>query len=240
MLKCLIVEDEPLAAEVLTDYISQVPFLTTAGHCTDAMKALDFLRNQPMDVMFLDLHLPGLKGFEFLKTLTNRPQVIITTAYHQYALDGFEYDVVDYLVKPIEFSRFLSAVNKLSMKSVQEKNDSQPESLRPYLFVYAGKKQVKIFPDEIIYVESEKDYLKIVSKEKSVVIRQTMRGFEKQLTSNSFIRVHRSFLVNSIAITAYDSMKVEAGGKPIPIGRLYREDVLNKLKSPFYRVNDKR
>ena len=231
MLKCLIVEDEPLAAEVLTDYISQVPFLATAGHCTDALKALDFLRNQMVDVMFLDLHLPGVKGFEFLKTLTNRPQVIITTAYHQYALDGYEHDVVDYLVKPIEFSRFLSAVNKLSTKKEEEKNLNR-ESLRPYLFVYADKKQVKIFPDEIIYVESEKDYLKIVLKEKSIVIRQTMREFEKQLLSNSFIRIHRSFLVNSNAITAYDSMHVEAGGKPIPIGRQYRDDVLNKLKIP--------
>ena len=232
MLKCLIVEDEPLAAEVLTDYISQVPFLATAGHCTDAMQALDFLRNQPVDVLFLDLHLPGVRGFEFLKTITNRPQVIITTAYHQYALDGYEYDVVDYLVKPIEFIRFLSAVNKLSTKSVREKNGLQPESLRPYLFVYTDKKQVKIFPDEIIYIESENDYLKIVSKEKSIVIRQTMRAFERQLLSNSFIRVHRSFLVNINAITAYDSMKLEAGGKSIPIGRLYREDVLNKLKAP--------
>src|SRR5215831_10999610 len=127
MLKCLIVEDEPLAAEVLTDYISQIPFLTAAGHCTDAMKALDFLRKESIDVMFLDLHLPGLKGFEFLNTLTDRPQVIITTAYHQYALDGYEYNVVDYLVKPIEFSRFLSAVNKLATKSVQDKNDLQQE-----------------------------------------------------------------------------------------------------------------
>jgi len=230
MLKCLIVEDEPLAAEVLTDYISQVPFLATAGHFTDAMRALDFLRKESVDVLFLDLHLPGVKGFEFLKTLSNRPQVIITTAYHQYALDGYEYDVVDYLVKPIEFSRFLSAVNKLSMNKAVGKDRGQWKSLRSYFFVYADKKQVKIFPDEINYVESEKDYLKIVLKEKVIVIRQTMREFEKQLVSNSFIRVHRSFLVNSHAITAYDSTHVESGGKSIPIGRQYREDVLNKLK----------
>src|SRR5215471_6561122 len=135
MFKCLIVEDEPLAAEVLTDYISQVPFLTANGHCTDALKALDFLRKESIDVMFLDLHLPGLKGFEFLKTLNPRPQVIITTAYHQYALGSYEYNVVDYLVKPIEFSRFLSAVNKLLTKNVRQENVLQEES-RPYLFVY--------------------------------------------------------------------------------------------------------
>ena len=125
--------------------------------------------------------------------------MIITTAYHQYALDGYEHDVVDYLVKPIEFSRFLSAVNKLPVKKAEENNGLQRESLRPHLFVYADKKQVKIYPDEIIYVESEKDYLRIVLGEKSMVIRQTMREFEKQLLSNSFIRVHRSFLVNAIS-----------------------------------------
>ena len=232
-LKCLIVEDEPLAAEVLSDYISQVPFLVTSAHCTDAMKALDILKRQPVDVMFLDLHLPGVKGFEFLKTLSNRPQVIITTAYHQYALDGYEWDVVDYLVKPIEFSRFLSAVNKLAWTHAPEikSEEEKPSGLRPHVFVYSDKKQIKIYLDEILIVESDKDYLKIVLKEKFLVIRQTMQEFEKHLPSKLFLRVHRSFLVSRDAISAFDSSHVELAGTSIPIGRQYREDVLKLLKT---------
>jgi DNA-binding LytR/AlgR family response regulator len=145
MLQCLIVEDEPLAAEVLTDYIRQVPFLNISEHCVDAVRAVSILKNKTVDVIFLDLHLPGLKGFEMLKTLPKRPQVIITTAYHQYALQGYEWQVVDYLVKPIEFSRFLTAVNKLIIPSKQDVPTNTNHTLpsRHYLFVYADKKQVK-------------------------------------------------------------------------------------------------
>ena len=233
MLHCLIVEDEPLAAEVLTDYIGQVPFLTLTAHCTDAIKAMDLLKKHHIDVLFLDLHLPALKGFELLKTLTHRPQVIITTAYHEYALQGYEWNVVDYLVKPIEFSRFLAAVNKLSLEK-KDLNDAEPKISSPgrsSLFVYADKKQVKIFLDEILFVESEKDYLKIVLKEKPVIIRQTLQEFEKLLPSKSFLRIHRSFIVNIDAVKAFDAAHVEISGKSLPIGRQFKDLVVKKLKT---------
>ena len=160
-----------------------------------------------------------------------RPQVIITTAYHQYALEGYEWNVADYLVKPVEFSRFLTAVNKLAVNTTSEAKpvSSKDPLLRPFLFVYTDKKQVKIFPDEILYVESERDYLRIVLKSKTVIIRQTLQDFEKLLPSY-FIRTHRSFIVNSQAIDAYDAVHIEVAGKSIPIGRQFKDDVLRKLQ----------
>ena len=230
---CLIVEDEPLAAEVLSDYISQVPFLRLAGHCTDALKAMEFFRKNAVDVMFLDLHLPGIKGFDFLKTLASRPQVIVTTAYHQYALDGYEWNVVDYLVKPIEFSRFLAAVNKLKESAVSDVGNSKSGSApaRPFIFVHADKKEVKILLEEIMYIESERDYLRIVVPEKPIITRQTMNEFEKQMPPGQFIRVHRSFLVRRHAITAFNTTQIEVPGRIIPIGRQFREAVLSDLRS---------
>jgi DNA-binding LytR/AlgR family response regulator len=229
-LQCLIVEDEPLAAEVLTDYISQVTFLSVTSWCTDAMKALEVLRSQAIDVMFLDLHLPGIKGFELLKTLNHRPQVIITTAYHEYALRGYEWQVIDYLLKPIEFSRFLSAVNKLSVKNdFQKTGFSEESSSKPYLFFYADKKQVKVWLEEILFVESQKDYLKIVTRNKTIITRQTLQELEQQLPSE-FTRVHRSYIVCTKAIDSFSSSEMEVANTKIPIGRNYRDTVLKKLR----------
>lgn len=230
-LRCLIIEDEPLAAEVLSDYIRQVPFLELLGHCHDAMAASGFLRKQSVDVLFLDLHLPGMKGFDFLKTLSARPQVIITTAFHQYALDGYDFDVVDYLMKPVEFARFLTAVNKLSDGSVagNPAPARKPET-HPFIFIYSDKKQVKVMLEEILYVESERDYLKIVQKDRTLIARQTMQEFEKLMPADHFLRVHRSYLVRREAINAFDSAHIEIGGKSIPIGRQYRDHVMQLLK----------
>lgn len=228
-LQCLIVEDEPLAAEVMTDYISQVSFLSLSASCTNAMEALEVLRSRSVDVIFLDLHLPGIKGFELLKTLPHRPQVIITTAYHEYALQGYEWQVVDYLVKPIEFSRFLAAVNKLSMTDDVKKAMASDGASRPYLFFNADKKQVKVWLEEILFIESQKDYLKIVSKNKTIITRQTMQELEQTLPSE-FQRVHRSYIVSIKAVDAFDASQLEIAGQKIPIGRLYREQVFMKLK----------
>ena len=151
---CIIVEDEPLAAEVLQDYVSQVSFLNLKAVCTDAIYALDVLKKERIDLIFLDIHLPKLKGFDFLKTLKHPPQVIITTAYHEYALQGYEFNVVDYLLKPVEFARFLTAVNKVRSDRSQEITEparaSEPD--RRYMFFNVGKKRVKIFLDEILYI----------------------------------------------------------------------------------------
>lgn len=231
-LTCLIVEDEPLAAEVLTDYISQVPFLELVSHCTDALRALDVLRRQRVDVIFLDLNLPGLGGFDLIKTLPFKPQVIITTAYHQHAIDGYEWDVVDYLLKPIEFSRFLSSVNRLTDPASPAKRAGVPvQQYHPYIFVYSDKKQIKVPLDEVVYVESERDYLRIVLRDKTIITRQTMQEFEKMMPPNYILRIHRSFLVRKEAIMAFDSSHIEVAGKAIPIGRQYRDVVLAELKA---------
>lgn len=231
-LQCIIIEDEPLAAEVLMDYVRQVPFLQFTDWCTDAVQAMDIIRQKPVDVIFLDLHLPGIKGFDFLKTLTVKPQVIITTAYHEYALQGYEWQVVDYLVKPIEFSRFLQAANKLKAP-VHEQTTPQSQAEPPagYLYLYADKKQVKVDFQDIVYAESQKDYLKIRLKQKTIVVRHTMQELERALPPRDFIRIHRSYVIASSAIDAWTASSIEAGGRTFPIGRNYREQVIKLLRN---------
>jgi DNA-binding LytR/AlgR family response regulator len=170
---CLIVEDEPLAAEVLEDYIKQLPTLELKGVCEDALFALEILQREKIELIFLDIHLPKLKGLDFIKTLNHPPRIIITTAYQDYALQGYELNVSDYLVKPIEFNRFMTAVNKAVQQVALSRSAAsvQPTNERPYLFFNVGKKKVKIFLDEILYIESLKEYIKIVSKTKSILTK---------------------------------------------------------------------
>ncbi|MEO6167989.1 MAG: LytTR family DNA-binding domain-containing protein [Chitinophagales bacterium] len=230
-LHCLIVEDEPLAAEVLMDYVRQVPFLHLVEWCSDAVQAMDVMRQKQVDVIFLDLHLPGIKGFELLKTLTHKPQVIITTAYHEYALQGYEWQVIDYLVKPIEFSRFLQAANKLNAPSFHGESIQSPAPNHPaYLFVTADKKQVKIVLEEILYIESQKDYLKIVLKNKTIVTRQPMHEMEQLLPDPDFLRIHRSYIVARAAIESWDASEVEVKGQMLPIGRNYKDEVIKSFR----------
>lgn len=231
---CLIVEDEPLAAEVLQDYINQVPFLQLKGICTDAMYAMDSIQKQKIDVIFLDIHLPKLKGLEFIKTLQHPPHIIITTAYHEYALKGYEYNVVDYLLKPIEFSRFLSAVNKLKLLTPAEINRVALSDTKekPYLFFNVSKKKVKIYIDEILYIESLKEYIRIITPSKTILTKFQLGQMEELLTNSNFMRIHRSFIVAKNKIEAFTATDVEIGGKQIPIGRSYKELVLSVLDHP--------
>jgi DNA-binding LytR/AlgR family response regulator len=222
---CLMIEDEPLAAEVLKDYIQQVPFLNLTGHCTDALYAMDMLQQFPIDLVFLDIHLPRMKGIDFIKTLKKPPRIIITSAHQEYALRAFEYSVIDYLLKPIEFSRFLMAVNKME----QTKDvlpwvvPSSTLSERLHLFFTVGKKQVKVFLDEILYIESIKEYIRVTSKTKSVLTKFKLSEIEALLSENNFIRIHRSFIVAKDKIEAFSASEVEISGKLLPIGRSYRE-----------------
>ena len=226
--KCLIVEDEPLAAEVLEDYIGQVPFLELKGICSDAIYALEILQKQKIDVVFLDIHLPRVKGLDFIKMLKNRPQIIVTSAYRDYALDGYELNVLDYLLKPINFNRFLMAVTKLKSQSVAEvvvaSQGISPE--RAHLFININKKRVKIYLDEILYIESKREYISIVTKDRSYLTKFQLSEIEELLASNNFIRVHRSFIVAKNKIDAFTASDVEIAGQQIPIGRSYKELVL--------------
>ena len=228
---CIIVEDEPLAAEVLKEYISQVPFLQLKGECTDAIYAIEILQREKIDLIFLDIHLPRLKGLDFIRTLKSPPQIIITTAYQDYALQGYELNVIDYLLKPIEFSRFLTATNKLQFqKHVAAPGNIQTTTERPYLFFYVSKKKVKMFLDEILYIESLKEYIRITAKNKAILTKFPLGQIEEILTKNNFMRVHRSFIVAKDKIEAFSATDVEISGKQIPIGRSYKEAVVAALE----------
>ena len=231
-INCIIVEDEPLAAEVLEDYVKQVPFLELKKVCPDAFYAMEVLQKEKVDVMFLDIHLPKLKGLDFLKTLKRPPQVVVTSAYRDYALDGYELNVVDYLLKPICFNRFLKSVNKLKTQDAGEilfSTPASPPAERFFLFININKKRVKVYLDEILYIESKKEYISIVTKGKSYLTKFQLGEIEDQLAKNNFIRVHRSFIVSRSKIDAFSATEIELGGTPIPIGRSYKELVLSQL-----------
>ncbi|HMF72977.1 MAG TPA: LytTR family DNA-binding domain-containing protein [Flavitalea sp.] len=228
---CIIVEDEPLAAEILEDYVKQVPFLSLKAVCSDAIYAMEILKKETIQVVFLDIHLPKLKGIDFIKTLKNAPQIIITTAYRDYAIEGYELSVLDYLVKPIDFNRFLMAVNKVKQQQIAEGGSGviAPASEKPHLFFNVNKKMIKIYVEEILYIESLKEYIRIVAKGKSILTKMQLSQIEDQLAKSNFIRIHRSFLVAKEKIEAFTAIEVDVGGKQLPIGRSYKELVLSVL-----------
>jgi DNA-binding LytR/AlgR family response regulator len=225
MLKCLIVEDEPLATDVLVEYVKRVPFLHLTTTCPDAIVALDVLRREQVDLIFLDIHLPGLKGLEFVKTLQNPPAIILTTAYHQYAIEGYELNVVDYLLKPIEFARFLEAVNKVK--------DRLPSQHHKTIAIHSDKKTVLVSLEDILFIESQKEYIKILTTSAAHVTKYGLSKIEEELDPRMFIRVHRSFIVSISKIKAFSSHDIDLGGKSIPIGGNYREEVSKRLKEMF-------
>jgi len=237
--KCIIVEDEPLAAEVLQDYIRQVPFLNLVCCCSDAFYAMDSLQKFDIDLMFLDIHLPKMKGLDLIKVLKKPPKIIITSAYEEYALQGFEFNVIDYLLKPIDFTRFLKAVNKIEQTreiAVPAKPaaiPARPATLpaeRVYLFFTVGKKKVKVFLDEILYIESMKEYIRVNTKSKSVLTKFKLSQVEELLSENNFLRIHRSFIVAKDKVDAFSATEVDVGGKQLPIGRSYKELVMSILE----------
>jgi two-component system, LytTR family, response regulator len=227
-IKCIIIEDEPLAVKVLSDYISQVPFLALQATFKDAILATDYLRNNQVDLIFLDIHLPKLKGMAFLKTLTNPPAIIITTAYHQYAVEGFNLNVTDYLLKPFEFERFLIAVTKVKSAQVEKHKPVEYEEKKDFIFLNVQKKKVRILFSEIVYIESQREYIKIATTKKEYISKMSTHEIESLLPSNLFKRIHRSFIVSVAKIESYTAEAVELNGVTIPIGRGYRE-VIERL-----------
>ena len=222
-IKCIIIEDEPLAAKVLSDYIFQAPFLELQASFKDAILATDWLRYNVTDLIFLDIHLPKLKGMAFLKTLTHPPAVIVTTAYHQYAVEGFDLNVTDYLLKPFEFERFLVAVNKV--RTSQRERTGEKSEIKDYLFLNIQKKKVKILFSEIVYIESQREYIRIVTTKKEWVSKMSTHEIEALLPANLFKRIHRSFIVALNKIDSYTADAVEVNGVSIPIGRDYRDSI---------------
>jgi len=226
--KCLIVEDEPLAVEILQDFIGQVPFLELVSACNDAICAMEVLKEKAIDLMFLDIHLPKLKGLDFLSTLKNPPQVIITTAYHEFAVKSYEYSVLDYLMKPIEFSRFMVAVQKALPNQAPATGTTSVKTEQEELYFTVNKKKARVLLKSVLYIESQKEYIKIVMEDRTVTTRYTISDLENELPED-FIRIHRSFIVSKSKIDFFDSQDVEIKGKQIPIGRNYRDYVKAKL-----------
>lgn len=230
-IKCLIVDDEPPAREIIRRYIEQVPLLDVAGECGNAIQAFTFLKQQQhVDLIFLDIRMPQLNGNEFLKALKNPPKVIFTTAFSEYALQGFELDAIDYLLKPITFERFLKAVNK-AYQSVGQKTEMPVEDRRSESFVYfrSDRKMVKVMLQDINYIESMKDYVKVYTKSGMIITKQSISSVEAMLPERSFIRTHRSFIVSLDKVKTFTSELIEVDRAEVPIGKLYRNEVMKVL-----------
>ncbi len=234
-LTCYIIDDEPLAIEVIENHVSKIDGLEVAATFQNAVKAFQALREQKVDVLFLDIQMPRLTGIEFLKTLKNPPKVIFTTAYREYALEGFELDVVDYLLKPISFDRFLRAVDKVfdSHEPSNPTFEFIPESPETphFVFVPSEKKNIKICLEEIEFIESKRDYILIKTTKKEVLTHQTITYMEDRLPEDQFLRVHRSYIVNLKKIESWNHHEVEVGNVVIPIGRTFKLNAVKKLST---------
>jgi len=233
-IRCLIIDDEPPAREIIRRYIESIPHLLLMAECANAVQALSFLQQKEVDLIFLDIRMPQLNGNEFLKILKNPPKVIFTTAYPEYALEGYELDVVDYLLKPVKFDRFLKAVNKafeINGKSNAEISVHNEESKRENPFVYfrADRKMIKVMLSDILYIESMKDYIKVVTVNGNIITKQSITSVEAMLPENRFIRSHRSFIVSLHKIKSFTTEVIEIDKEEIPIGKLYKGAVLKVL-----------
>ena len=226
-IRCIIIEDEPLAVKVLSDYIAQTPFLQLDSTFRDALLATDYLRHNSIDLIFLDIHLPKLKGMAFLKTLSNPPSVVITTAYHQYALEGFNLNVTDYLLKPFEFERFLTAVTKVRTVRTRNQRPPDPPDTRDFIFITVQKKKVKILFSEIVFIESQREYIKITTTLNEYLSKMSTHEIEALLPTHLFKRVHRSYIVAIRRIESYTAEMIEINGVSIPIGKGYRDSMEN-------------
>jgi DNA-binding LytR/AlgR family response regulator len=226
-MRCLLVDDEPLALKVLENHIESIPHLEIAASCQNAFAAMEVLQQQPIDLMFLDIQMPKLIGTSFLRTLRNRPKVIFTTAFKEYAVDAFDLDAIDYLLKPVSLERLVRAVNKISMDALPQPSEEK-KILEQEGFAYfrADRKMIKVKYDDILYIESMKDYVKVVrTQDKPLLVKQSISSLEDMLPANDFIRVHRSFIVAITKIAAFTNHDIEIGGVEIPIGRLYSQQI---------------
>ena len=232
-IRCLVVDDEPPAREVLSRYISDVPNLKLAAECANAVQAFTYLQQSSVDLIFLDIRMPQLNGNDFLKTIKSPPKVIFTTAFTEYALEGYELDAIDYLLKPIPFDRFLKAVNKaFQQATLKQETPFITEEKKPDPFIYfrADRKMVKIMLKDIFYVESMKDYVKVFTTQGTIITKQSISSVEAMLPENQFLRTHRSYIISLDKIKSFTTELIEINKAEIPIGKLYRSNVINMLR----------
>lgn len=235
-IKCLIVDDEPLAVRLISSYIQQVPELEVTAACNNAIDAFAILREQKIDLIFLDIKMPKLIGTDFLRSISSPPKVIFITAYRDYALDGYELDIVDYLLKPVSFTRFIKAVSKATKLIAADNNFSEANAKfenneSSFLYFRINKEMQKVLLREILFIESSKEYVKLhLENGKWLLVRQSISSLEKLLSPHRFLRVHRSYIVTIEKISSFNSMHITIGHHKIPIGRLHKNAVERVLK----------
>lgn len=232
---CLLIDDELPALKLLARYISSINDMEIVGQCRNAIEALGVLRHRTVDVIFLDIKMPRIIGTDFLKNLAHPPKVIFVTAYREFAVDGFELDAVDYLVKPVSFERFFKAVSKLNRLMGREDSTtitSEEENPAAFIYLKVDRDMKKIFVNDIVYIESWKDYVKIyLTGSAPLMVKRPISAVENLLSDHKFIRVHRSYIVSLNKISGYNAIAVKMGQKEIPIGRLYKQSIMERLKS---------
>ncbi len=229
---CLIVDDEPPAREVLKRYIQKLPMLRLAGECGNALEVVPFLYAHPVEILFLDIRMPQLSGLELVATLANAPKIIFTTAFAGYALESYDLQATDYLLKPIKFERFVKAVNRAIPHSAptQAVNEITAPADDSFLYFRADRKMVKVILKDILYIESLKDYVKIITTKGQVISKYAMAALEAMLPATDFLRIHRSFIIATGKLTAYTNSYVQLGSIELPIGRMYQYEVLRRLQ----------
>lgn len=234
-IRCLIVDDEPLAVRLISSYIQQVPGLEIAAACNNAIDAFKILGEQKIDLMFLDIKMPKLIGTDFLRSISNPPKVIFITAYRDYALDGYELDIVDYLLKPVSFTRFMKAVSKATKlisldNNFSSKNTESNNNEDSFLYFKINKEMQKVLLHEILFIESSKEYVKLhLENGKPILVKQSISSLQKLLSPHRFLRVHRSYIVTIEKISSYNSTYITIDNQKIPIGRLYKNEVSKVL-----------
>ena len=233
-IRCMIVDDEPIALDILESYIQKIDYLQLAARCDNAIDAFNMLQKGAVDLLFLDIEMPKLDGIKLIKTLNHSPKVILTTAYRDYAIEGYALDVVDYLLKPISFERFLMALTKvnrhssinISPSSLPAQEYDKPE---PHIFLKVDKKMVKVPLCDILYIEGLSNYVKVITTSRCLITYQKLSYLEQKLPGRQFIRIHRSFIIAAEKIEAYTPNAVEISGKVLPISRNYKNEVLKRL-----------
>ncbi len=232
-MKCLIVDDEPLAIDVIKSHLSSYKDFELVGTCSNAIQAAEVLKSKDVDLVFLDIQMPEVTGIEFVRSLENPPLIVFTTAYAEFAVEGFELDAIDYLLKPISKDRFDKAIVKAkeyyNLKNGNEVDNTELED--EFIFVKANQKLIKISYDDILYVEAFADYVKIYIPEKRIVTLQTMKKMENKLPADKFCRIHRSFIVGLKHIESYNTSEVGVGGKRLPIGKNFKDKFMDLMKS---------
>ncbi len=227
-IKCIIVDDEPLSHNILKKHIVEIPFLKLLATCYNAFEAAEVLKDTKVDIMFLDINMPKLSGISFLRTLDTKPHVILTTAYPEFAIEGFELGVTDYLLKPIPFDRFYKAVNK-ARKHLEYITKEKPENIKEYIFIRADKRLYKINLDNILFIQSYGDYVKVITQEKKIITHDTLKNVKSQLSENYFIKVHKSYIIPFNKIDFIEGNNINIKGNFIPIGASYKDDVMCKI-----------